>query len=224
LWDSFELNKYELGSGNFSQDVRGRWYANICVEVKPAVTTATTAVGIDLGLKDLVVTSIGERIEVQQFYRKVEPKLAIAQRARNRSRVRVLHARVANRRKDHLHKCTTRLVRQHAAILVGNVSASNLGRTSMAKSVYDAGWNAFRGMLRYKCAHAGVFFEEVDEAYSTQTCSSCGTLPSSRPKGIAGLGIREWTCTECGVIHDRDINAARNILARGHARLAGGSP
>ena len=69
--------------------------------------------------------------------------------------------------------------------------------------------------------HAGIVFKEVNEAYTTQTCSNCGALPDSRPKGIAGLGIREWTC-ECGVTHDRDINAAKNILAVGHGRLAVG--
>ena len=79
-------------------------------------------------------------------------------------------------------------------------------------------------MLQYKCDDAGVLFVEVDEAFSTQTCSTCGALPKSRPKGIAGLGIREWTCTECGAHHDRDVNAARNILAAGHRRLDVGIP
>lgn len=78
-------------------------------------------------------------------------------------------------------------------------------------------------MLEYKCDHASIVFKEVNEAYTTQTCSSCGAFPDSRPKGIAELGIREWTC-ECGVTHDRDINAARNILAVGHGRLAVGIP
>ncbi|MDY7219498.1 transposase [Denitrificimonas sp. JX-1] len=84
----------------------------------------------------------------------------------------------------------------------------------------DAGWGQLKTMLDYKCAHAGIVFKEVDEAYTTQTCSSCGNFPESRPKGIAGLGIREWTCSECGVTHDRDINASRNILAAGQGRLA----
>jgi len=75
-------------------------------------------------------------------------------------------------------------------------------------------------MLEYKCAHAGVVFEEVNGSYTTQTCSSCGTIPASSPKGRAGLGIREWSCSHCGTTHDRDINAAKNILAVGHGRLA----
>ncbi len=84
-----------------------------------------------------------------------------------------------------------------------------------------AGWGQLKTMLDYKCAHAGIVFKEVNEAYTTQTCSCCGALPDSRPKGIAGLEIREWTYSACGVTHsDRDINAARNILAVRHGRLA----
>jgi transposase len=94
----------------------------------------------------------------------------------------------------------------------------------MAKSVLDAGWSTFRTMLQTKSIAAGVLFEEVNEAFSTQTCSDCGCMPESRPKGIAGLGIREWTCTECGEVHDRDTNAARNILVAGRRHLAVGIP
>ena len=82
----------------------------------------------------------------------------------------------------------------------------------MAKSVLDAGWSTLKTMLEYKCDHAGVVFEKVNEAYTTQTCSSCGSIPKSSPKGRTGLGIREWTCNECGITHDRDINAAKNLL------------
>jgi transposase len=89
--------------------------------------------------------------------------------------------------------------------------------------VYDAGWSQLKTMLKYKCDHAGIVFKVIDESYTTQACSSCGALPGSRPRGIAGLGIREWTCA-CGVTHDRDVNAAKNILAAGHGRLAEGIP
>ena len=93
----------------------------------------------------------------------------------------------------------------------------------MALSVHDAGWGQLKTQLEYKCAYAGGVFKVVNEAYTSQTCSSCGALPETRPKGIAGLGIREWTCA-CGVTHDRDINAARNILALGYGRPVGGIP
>jgi putative transposase len=222
--DSFGLNQYTLSSGSFSQDARGRWYANICVEVDVVQSIGATSIGIDLGLKDFATMSDGTKIDAQRIYRGAEATLAVAQRARKKSRVKAIHAKIANRRKDFQHKLSTDLVSRNGAIFVGNVNASGLAKTTMAKSVLDAGWTSFRTMLSYKSMAAGVVFEEINEAYSTQTCSRCGTLPNSRPKGIAGLGIREWTCSECGTHHDRDVNAAKNILARGHARLAVGIP
>jgi len=229
LWDSYGLSHYKLGSGNFSQDARGRWYANICVEVPQFVgpikpPELSECVGIDLGLKDFATISDGVKIEAQRLYRGTEAQLAVAQRANKKSRVKAIHAQIANRRKDALHKLSTNLVKLNRAIFVGNVDASRLVKTNMAKSVLDAGWTTFRTMLRYKSIATGVLFEEVNEAYSTQTCSCCGTLPDSRPRGITGLGIREWTCSECGAHHDRDVNAAKNILQRGHALLAVGIP
>jgi putative transposase len=229
LWDSYGLSQYKLGSGSFSQDARGRWYANISVEVPALVgpiklPELSECVGIDLGLKDFATMSDGVKVEAQRLYRGAEAKLAVAQRANKKARVKAIHAQIANRRKDALHKLSTNLVKQNGAIFIGNVNASGLVKTNMAKSVLDAGWTSFRTMLSYKSIATGVLFEEVNEAYSTQTCSGCGTLPDSRPKGIAGLGIREWTCSECGAHHDRDVNAAKNILQREHALLAVGIP
>jgi putative transposase len=224
VWDSYGLADYKLRSGSFSQDARGRWYANICVETVVTKSAGTASVGIDLGLKDFATLSTGEKIEAQRLYRGAEAKLAVAQRANKKQRVKAIHAQIANRRKDFLHKLSTRLVKENGAIFVGNVNAAGLAKTNMAKSVLDAGWSTFRTMLRYKCEHAAVWFEEVNESYTTQTCSCCGSIPASSPKGRAGLRIREWACSECGSVHDRDVNAARNILARGHARLAVGIP
>ncbi|MBP7607008.1 MAG: transposase [Giesbergeria sp.] len=92
----------------------------------------------------------------------------------------------------------------------------------MAKSTLDAGWSMLKAMLEYKSHQAGIVFEVVSESYTTQTCSCCGVIPASSPKGRAGLRIREWICSGCGTAHDRDTNAARNILAAGHRRLAAG--
>ena len=224
VWDSYGLADYKLRSGSFSQDARGRWYANICVETVATKSAGTESIGIDLGLKDFATLSTGEKIEAQRLYRGAEAKLAAAQRANKKQRVKAIHAKIANRRKDFLHKLSTRLVKENGAIFVGNVNAARLAKTNMAKSVLDAGWSTFRTMLQYKCDHAAVWFEEVNEAYSTQTCSCCGSIPASSPKGRAGLRIREWTCSDCGAVHDRDVNAARNILAAGHRRLAVGIP
>jgi putative transposase len=235
LWDSFGLGNFELRAGNFSEDNRGRWYLNVCVpgaqragdgRNKPTVGAildrSVPSLGIDLGLKSFAAFSEASLppLEAKRFYRDLEPVLARAQRARQRNRLRALHARIANRRKDFLHKLSTGLVKANGAIFVGNVNASALARTRLAKSVLDAGWSAFRTMLQYKCADAGVWFEEVDEAFSTQTCSVCKSRAG--PQGRKDLGMRGWQCTACEAIHDRDVNAAHNILAAGHRRLAEG--
>ncbi|MBP8278474.1 MAG: transposase [Propionivibrio sp.] len=224
LWDSYGLADYELGTGSFAEDSRGRWYLNVTVKTKPRpASTATGAVGIDLGLKEFLATSDGLTIAGHRFYRDLEPALAIAQRAGKKQRVKAIHAKTKARRKDALHKLSTELVNRYGAIFIGDVNAAGLAKTNMAKSVLDAGWSAFRTMLQYKCDDAGVLCEEVNEAYSTQTCSCCGSITG--PRGVTGLGIRAWICSVCGTIHeDRDVNAAKNILAAGRGRLAGGTP
>ena len=110
---------------------------------------------------------------------------------------------------------------RHAAQAVQEVP-TQLVKTQMAKSALDAGWARLKTMWEYKSHQAGVVFEVVNESHSTQTCSCCGAIPASGHKDRAGLGIREWICSECGTAHDRDINAAKNILAAGHRRLAAG--
>lgn len=232
LWDSHGLKDYDLGPGSISEDARGRWYINICAmpKQKPMqqLSLFNDSTGIDLGLKDFAATSDGAVVEAQKHYRELEAQLAAAQRANKKHRVKAIHAKIANRRKDFHHKLSTKLAHSYGAIFVGNVNASALAKTNQAKSVLDAGWSAFRTMLQYKCDVAGVWFDDVHEAYSTQTCSCC--KKRTGPKGLEGLGSRitdpteEWTCSECKTVHHRDINAAVNILAAGHGRLAGGIP
>ncbi|MGQ7143115.1 RNA-guided endonuclease InsQ/TnpB family protein, partial [Escherichia sp. SS-MK2] len=137
---------------------------------------------------------------------------------------RAIHAKIKNRRKDALHKYSTALVNSHAAIFVGDASSKKLVKTKMAKSILDAGWFMLKTQLEYKAIARSVVFEVVNESYSTQACSCCGAISANSPKGRAGLRIREWTCCECGTTHDRDVNAAKNILAAGHRRLAVGIP
>lgn len=224
LWDSYGLAHHELRAGSFSEDSRGRWYLNVQVKVVELVgprLPVTGSVGIDLGLKTSATTSDGHKIE-GRFYRALEPKLGIAQRARRKRRVKAIHSKIKNQRKDLLHKFSTALVQANAAVFVGDVASAKLVKTKMAKSTLDAGWAMLKTMLEYKSHQAGIVFEEVPEAYTTQTCSCCGAVPHSSPKGRAGLGIREWTCSVCETVHDRDVNAAKNILALGHERLAGG--
>lgn len=195
--------------GAFVEDAQGRWFVCFDVEVPDTVRTLTGEIGLDLGLKALATTSEGEVIENPRHFQVYAERLGIAQRSGNKARVRAIHTKIANARRDHHHKISRRLASEYAFIAVGDVNSPRLAKTRMAKSVLDAGWSAFRAMLRYKAAT----YVEVDERFTTQTCSSCGALPPERPKGIAGLGIRAWDCSACGASHDRDVNAARNILS-----------
>lgn len=219
LWDSYGLKDYELRAGSFSEDARGRWYFNVAVHVPATRTASTAALGIDLGLKTAVTASDGQTFD-GRLYRASEAKLAQAQRARKKRLVRTIHAKVKNQRKDGLHKFSTKLVKENAAIFVGDVSSTKLLKTKMAKSTQDAGWGMFKTMLEYKSHQAGIIFGVVSEAYSTQTCSQCGSIEG--PKGVAGLGVRQWQCS-CGSQNDRDVNAAKNIARAGLCTLEAGA-
>jgi len=211
-------------STNFSRDARGNWFLNIVVEIAEAPRRELIkGLGIDLGLKELAAFSTGEVISNLNHYKKLEPSLAIAQRANKKRLVTKIHAKIANRRSDQLHKISNRITREFDYIAVGNIKPSGLAKTKMAKSVLDASWSTFRNQLAYKAIKHGAWYEEVNESFTSQVCSNCGALPDSRPKGIADLGIRQWICCECGISHDRDVNAALNILARhGHVSPAEG--
>lgn len=198
--------------GCFVEDASGRWWVCFIVDVEQP-QAVTGEVGIDLGLKSFASLSAGEIVAAPRYYRALEAKLGSAQRSGNRRRERAIHERIANVRRDFHHKLSTRLCREYAFIAVGDVNAKALAKTRMAKSVLDAGWSSFRAMLAYKAR----VYVEVDESFTTQTCSSCGALPPERPGGIAGLGIRAWDCSACGASHDRDVNAALNILALGRS-------
>ncbi len=206
--------------GSFSQDARGNWYLNIVLDVpEPDQREVRSSVGIDLGLKDFATLSTGEKIANPRHYAAAQERLARAQRARKKRQAAKIHAGIQNARRDALHKLSHRLVRQFDHIVIGRVDG--LAKTSMAKSVLDASWYSFRQMLAYKSNANGARYEEVDERFTSRLCSECGSLGG--PKGIAEVGIRQWTCADCGAIHDRDVNAAQNILARsGHRSLAEG--
>lgn len=206
--------------GCFVEDSQGRWWVCFHVEA-PERRCGNASVGIDLGLKSFAALSDGRTIGAPRHFRASEVKLAITQRAGNKRRARAIHDKIKNQRNDFLHKLSTSLVRDHGIIAIGNVSSSKLAKTKMAKSVLDAGWSAFRLMLRYKCQQATASYLEVDERFTTVTCSACGSR--SGPQGQKGLRIREWKCTDCGAVHDRDRNSAMNILARSAAGPVEGS-
>ena len=218
FWNSRDLPGH-IKCGSFSQDARHRWYVNfVCEVADEAPTTGTKQIGIDLGLKTLATCSDGSKIEAPRWYRNQQKRIAEHQRKKRSRQARNLQAKIANRRKDFLHKESDRLTKACELIVVGDVCSFGLAKTNMAKSVNDAGWSMFRNLLEYKAIARKVVYLEVSERFSTKTCSCCGSIGG--PKGRKGLGVREWVCGECHAVHDRDVNAALNILRMGHHTLA----
>ncbi|MFI1462434.1 RNA-guided endonuclease InsQ/TnpB family protein [Nocardia carnea] len=215
----------EPSSVTVVKDSAGRYFASFVVAVgDDPLPVVDAEVGIDLGLATFAVLSDGRRIDSPRFLRQAERRLKKAQRclsrkekgSRNRVKARIrvakAHARVADMRRDFVHKHSTRIVRENQAIFVEDLCVRGLARTNLAKSVHDAGWGMFTRMLEEKAARRGRRFARVDRWFpSTRMCSACGVVGDSKP-----LHVREWTCT-CGVVHDRDVNAARNVLAAGLA-------
>ena len=204
----------------------GRYYASFVVQ-RPStpLPPSEREVGIDVGLNRLMVTSDGEIIGNPRFLRAKERHLAQAQRALSRKqkgsanranarhRVAVLHRKVRETRLDHAHKTALWLVRDNQAVYAEDLAVSGLARTRLAKSVHDAGWGELLRLLAEKAEHYGRGFYRVGRFVPTsQTCCECSTSDGPKP-----LGVRVWTCAACGAVHDRDVNAARNILAAGRA-------
>ncbi len=206
------LADHGIKDGCFAQDACGDWWlcAPISVEIAAPVAPCE-AVGVDLGLKTAAVTSDGERLE-SGVYRRFEPRIAQAQRRGHKRQAKRLHRKAARVRLDAIHKFSTGLVRKYQTIVIGDVSSTKLVKTRMAKSVLDAGWGMLKAQLKYKGEHASRSVQVVNESYTTRACSSCGCL--SGPSGLRQLDVRAWICGDCGASHDRDINAAKNILAR----------
>ncbi|HTV77889.1 MAG TPA: transposase [Steroidobacteraceae bacterium] len=207
-----EIRKW--GCGCFAQDAVGDWY--LCVPV--VVEDVTPApihvdVGIDLGLKDTAVTSDAERLSAGAFYRDLELRIGQAQRRAHKAHAKRLHRKAARCRRNALHKFSRGIVRTYQNIYIGDVSSLKLAKTRMAKSVLDCGWGLLKAQLQYKGRWAGRSVRIVNESHTSRTCSSCGSITG--PTGVDGLRVRSWMCQECGVTHDRDVNAARNILALG---------
>ncbi len=221
FWKSQDIEG-DLRGTTLSQDSRGRWYVNFCCEV-PVQTgfSSPIAVGIDLGLKTIATLSDGRTLNRENITNKYADQLAMAQRAKKKRLTKTIHAKIKNVRKDWNHKQTTNIINSYDTIIVGNVSSSKLKKTRMAKSVSDAGWADFKRMLAYKAIALGVQYKEVNESFSTVTCSVC--FERTGPSGLSALGVREWTC-KCGASHNRDVNAARNILRFGHESPIKGSP
>jgi IS605 OrfB family transposase len=204
-----EIARWQCGC--FAQDAVGDWYLCLPVSIPDQTPAPSRAeVGIDLGLKDTAVTSDGQRLAAGQFYRNLELKIAQAQRRAHKRQAKRLHRRAKRCRHNALHQFSRRLVNHYQTILIGDVSALKLVKTRMAKSVLDCGWGQLKTQLLYKGEYAGRSVRIVNERNTSRACSCCGALTG--PKGVNGLRVRFWICTGCGAAHDRDLNAARNIL------------
>lgn len=208
------LQGVSFKSGCFAQDSVGDWWLCMPLERADERPCATReAVGLDLGLKDTVATSDGQKLEAGQFYRGIERKIAQAQRRGHKRQAKRLHRTAARRRRDALHKFSRSIVDRYQRILVGDVSSTKLVKTRLSKAVLDCGWGMLKGYIQYKGQQAGRAVFIVNEQYTTQTCSSCGSR--SGPKGVRDLNVRVWVCSDCGDSHDRDVNAAKNIRSAG---------
>ncbi|MEU7857327.1 RNA-guided endonuclease TnpB family protein [Nonomuraea sp. NPDC049141] len=209
-----------------SRDAAGRWFVSLLVEEKISpLPPVDQNVGVDAGISALATLSTGEKIVNPRHERRDRRKLATAQRALARKekgsanlakaklKVAKIHARITDRRRDHLHKVTTRLVRENQVIAVEDLTVRNMVKNhSLARAISDASWRELRSMLEYKAAWYGRTLMAVDRWFpSSKLCSACGTLHDKMP-----LNVREWTCA-CGAVHDRDVNAANNVLAAGLA-------
>jgi putative transposase len=214
-----------------SRDHAGRWHVSLLVETAVAHLAPTDAtVGVDAGITSLMTLSTGEKITNPRHGKRDRVRLALAQkrlarkqkgsnnRAKARRKVARVHARINDRRRDFLHKLTTRLVRENQTIVIEDLNVSGMLRNGkLARAISDAAWSEFRSLVEYKAAWYGREVIAIDQWFpSSKTCSDCGLLLDTLP-----LGVREWTCP-CGTVHDRDVNAALNILAAGLAVAACG--
>jgi putative transposase len=215
-----------------SKDSAGRYFVSLlCDDVVAKKPASNGKVGVDLGLTHFAILSTGEKIATPKTFRTHEAKLAKLQRrlarkqkgsnrrAKAKMKVARLHAKIADARRDFLHKLSTRLINENQVIAVESLSVSNMQKNRcLAKSISDASWSEFLRQLEYKAKWYGRELIGIDRWYpSSKRCSNCGYTISKMP-----LNVREWTCLECGAIHDRDVNAARNVLAAGLAVSARG--
>jgi len=215
----------KLSSVTITKDCADRYFVSILIEedIEELPTTRST-IGADLGLKSFVVLSDGQVVGNPKFFHQDEKKLARAQRnhakkqrgSRNRNKARKkvarIHARIADRRRDFSHKLSTRLIRENQTICIESLAVKNMVKNPhLSKAISNVSWSEFVSQLEYKAAWYGRTLVKIDKWYpSSKRCFECGHILAS-----LALDIREWTCPECGAHHDRDINAAKNILAVG---------
>jgi len=242
--DGLTIKKSDrLGIVGISSEIRVRWHRALPVKPKSAVLTRTNGkwyicfqielpdveirepvnpVGIDVGLNQLMALSDGKSFDHPRYYRKSQAKQRRLQRAlsrckrnskgRNKARMRLARhsAHVANQRRDHAHKLTSDLIKTYDGFAIENLQIKNMVKSNMAKSIHDAAWNQITSFISYKAASAGMRCVAVDSRGTSQNCSDCGSIPLIKKT----LSVRTHVCVDCGLVLDRDVNAARNILQR----------
>ena len=233
-WPDVNVTSLNPAMAIVSREPDDRWYVTFTIDTADPdlLPEAGNAVGVDLGVKDFAVTSDGERITNPRHLERKARNLAryqrrlarrqrgSANRAKAKAKVARAHRKVRNARRDFLHRASTRLVRSADTIVIEDLAVKNMIRNRhLARVISDCGWGEFRRQLEYKCERAGRELIVIDRWYpSSKTCSACGHLLAE-----LSLSTRHWTCPSCGSRHDRDINAAKNILAAGLAVSACGA-
>ena len=233
-----------LVSATITKARSGKWFVSLSYEqhVEAPVFIdnlgcMANPIGLDMGVKDLAITSDGEVFNNPRYAYRAKKKLAREDRSLFRKREQAkkdgrklkdcknyqkcktkrarAHEKVKNQREDGLHKVTSTLIKNHDFVAVENLSASNLMKNhKLAFALGDVSWHSFLVKLKYKAERNGKTIQVIDRFYaSTQLCSECNE--KSGPRGFPQLNVREWTCSNCGTTHDRDVNAAKNILSKG---------
>jgi putative transposase len=233
-WPDVNVTSLKPAMVIVSREPDGRWYVTFTIDTADPdlLPEAGNAVGVDLGVKDFAVTSDEERITNPRHLERKARNLAryqrrmarcqrgSANRVKAKAKVARAHRKVRNARRDFLHRASTRLVRSAGTIVIEDLAVKNMVRNRhLARVISDCGWGEFRRQLEYKCERAGRHLIVIDRWYpSSKTCSACGHLLAE-----LSLSTRYWTCPSCGSWHERDINAAKNILAAGLAVSACGA-
>ena len=208
-YKNIDLNEIKIKTGSFNQDSKNHWFINLQIEIEDIqpVKNIINAIGIDLGLKDIITCSDSISYVNKKYYYKLQEKLGKAQRAKKKNQVKNIHSKIKNQRKDYIHKLTTEIIKVNDLIVVGDLHLKN------CKSTLDAGFGFVKSFLKYKAIRLGKTLMLVNEAWTTQRCSCCNELTG--PKGLNGLSVRDWECSSCKTKHQRDVNAAINILNLG---------